>query len=232
MTACVCPPMYERLQAFDDFLDCWFLALINAYLMRKLTFEQDRDNAVTQVARAVARRFGKDFDARGLMIAVWEKAISKMLGEDNDGFYFDLEFDLPPNRTCNGLGSLKLHGTTVDIVKNTPSKTTFKSKGADGEMKEGEADGLYNILFCLGTTGCKLVDKEQKQSSSDRLLLEGEPVQLALLVTADEKFVATALISQSDRFLKGFSIGPMADGQMEGEFLGMPSTAELRYYEA
>ena len=54
LKACVCPPMYERLQAFDDFLDCWFLAVINAYLMRKLTFEQDRDKAVTQVARAVA----------------------------------------------------------------------------------------------------------------------------------------------------------------------------------
>ena len=89
-------------------------------------------------------------------------------------------------------------------------------------------------MLTFGITGCKLVDKEKNlvQSSSDGLRLEGEPVQLALLVSMDKKLVCIALIIRpSGRCLKGFVLWPMADGLIEDKFLGMPSTAELRYFE-
>ena len=76
------------------------------------------------------------------MIAAWDHAIYEMCGGER-------LFDLPPNRNCNGLGPLQLHGTTVDIVESTPNKTTFKYKGANGKVKEGKAKGFYRSFAYL-----------------------------------------------------------------------------------
>ena len=79
---------YEGLATADAFLDAFGLPILKAYATLDVTYEKDREVAVSEVARFIlASRFGEKMGVEELMRRAWVRATAsfKELGTPNFG---------------------------------------------------------------------------------------------------------------------------------------------------
>ena len=136
---------YEGLATADAFLDAFGLSLLKAYGTLNVTFEADREVAVSEVARFIlASHFNEKMDSEELMCRAWVRTTTS--SKDQGFAWFGIEGiqpTIPEGKRLLGLGTIK--GTPMLADSRTGNPIYYKT--ASGEVHDtysimGSADGL------------------------------------------------------------------------------------------
>ena len=167
-TICSAPrDRYKISSTQTTFVDEISTSLINAYFTRHLTYESDRESAVTEVARVImAESFQVEMSARDLLDRAW----CAELNSEKDWIYLFLPNISVPITTDvfnTGLEKLHLQGARVQYWGCRPTHeekndklVVWRYKSVDGiEVNWNENAGggddriIVNTLLSCGVTG-------------------------------------------------------------------------------
>lgn len=143
----LCAPLHHTLGSTAEFFNLFSESLIMGFLECELTYEKDRLNAVTSVAKAIAERLGTVLSNEQVMTEAWACMKAKMVSGEW-GFIGANEIAAPPSIMGVALGGLQFKGTPVKL-SGEGKKCRFSYRTANGGKCSGNLDDAFECIFDL-----------------------------------------------------------------------------------
>jgi len=143
----LCAPLHLTLDSAEQFFNLFAESLIMGFLECELTYEKDRLNAVTMVAKAIAKRLGADISNEQVMTEAWACMKSQMVSGSME-FLAANEIAAPRSILGAALGGLNFKGTPVRLA-GEGDQCTYSYRTAAGSECAGNLDAEFRSVFNL-----------------------------------------------------------------------------------
>jgi hypothetical protein len=158
----ICEPLVSAFSNATTFLTKFNDSILRAYVASELTYESDRDVAVTNVARYILRKLGQDMSAVDLLAFLWKRTAELVSQGIYVNFASEVNYDIMKNP--KGFDKLMLGGTFIKQKTNNENEFQYYFRDLEDKkihMTDSEDKMIQSSVRqhpCMRIKGLKVID--------------------------------------------------------------------------